>query len=97
DGEDDVDRRMAKAVLAAGADALADDRDARLVVTAEDGRAVGADDVTLDDGTDALAGHDGVHVRAEEERRHRGVAGDVRDQVPHLAVYGARSVVEADV
>ena len=53
DGEHDVDRRMAEAALAADADALADDRDAGLVVAAEHGRAVAADDVAVDDRRDA--------------------------------------------
>src|SRR6267378_2675333 len=41
DRQHHVDRRMAEPALAAHAHALADDRDARLVVAAEHGRAVG--------------------------------------------------------
>src|SRR5437660_120244 len=85
DREHDVERRVAEASLAAHADALADDRHARLVVAAEHGRAVAPDHVVLDDGAHAGAGLDRVHVRAEEERRRVHAAGHVRDQVPSLA------------
>src|SRR5579875_3083094 len=40
DREHDLERRMAEPLLAAGAHALADDREAGLVVAAEHGRAV---------------------------------------------------------
>jgi hypothetical protein len=76
---------MRDAALAADAHALADDRDARLVVAAEDRAAVAPHDVVLDDRPDALARAHRVHVRAEEEGRRVGGAGDVGDQVADLA------------
>src|SRR5262245_36443804 len=97
DREDDVEGRVAEPSLAADADALADDRHARLVVAAEDGLPVAADHVVLDEGADALARADGVHVRAEEQRRRVGGAGDVRDQVAGLAADGDAGVVEPDL
>ncbi len=71
---------------------------AGLVVAAEDGRAVGADDVALDDGLDALAGDDRVHVRAH----HDGVgacdgAGEARDDVAGVAADGRARVVDEDL
>src|SRR5439155_1766718 len=62
DREHDVERRVAEAALAAHADALADDRHARLVVAAEHGRAVAPDHVVLDDGAHAGAGLDRVLI-----------------------------------
>ena len=57
-----------------------------LVVAAEHRRAVAADDVAVDDGRDAVAGLDGVHVRAEEERRRRrAVPGTCAIRLPDLA------------
>jgi len=95
DGEHHVERRVAETALAAHAHALADEGHAGLVVAAEDRRAVGADDVVLDDRLDALAGDDRVHVRAEEERGRVGGARQVRDQVARLAAERRPRAVEA--
>src|SRR5207237_923919 len=95
DGEHDVERRMAEAALPAGAHALADDGDPRLVVAAEHRGAVAADHIVLDDGSDADARLDRVHVRAEEERRRVHGAGHVRDQVSRLTDDLGAGAVEA--
>ena len=48
DGEHHLDGRVGQAVLAAGTQALEHDRHAGLVVAAQHGAAVAADDVALD-------------------------------------------------
>src|SRR5207245_1250589 len=83
--EDDVEGGMAEATLPADAHALADDRDPGLVVTSAHGRAVAADDVAFHDRPHARAGLDGVHVRAEEERRCARCPRQAPDQVARLA------------
>ena len=96
DGEDDVDGRMAHPVLARRAEALAHDRDARLVVAAEHGGPVAPDHVALVDRLHADARLDRVHVGAEEERRRVDGAGHVRDEVPDLAADRLVRAVELD-
>ena len=76
------------------ADGFEDDGDARLVVAAENGRAVSADDVALDDGLHALAGDDRVHVRAHHDGLGAGErAGEARDDVAGVAADLAPSAV----
>ncbi len=66
-GEDQLQRGQGLARLLEGGNAFKDGRDAGLGVAAEDGRAVGVDQVAIDQGLNAAAGLDSVHVGAEEE------------------------------
>jgi len=75
---------------------FADDRASRLVVAAEHGGAVGADDVAVDHRFHAFARNDGVHVSGQKERSH-ALAGAVEmaDQIAAVAVDLVGGAVEA--
>ncbi len=65
---------------------FADDGNAALVVAAEHGTAVGAQDISIANRFDAFTRHYGIHVRREEKRRGvRHVSRKVRDQVADVA------------
>ncbi len=69
-----------------------------LVVSAEDSRAIGADNVALDDRLDAFARDDRVHVRAHHDRRRaRNRAGKPSDHVAAVAADFFASVVNLDL
>ena len=98
DRERDLDVAVRDRVVAQHAQHLADDRAARLVVAAEDRRAVAADDVAVDDRLHALAGDDGVHVRREQQRRRRRAVPRTRaSRLPGRAADLGAGVVEPDL
>src|SRR5919198_441731 len=98
DGEDGVDRRVRDVLLLQAADRLDDDGYPRLVVAAEHGRAVGADDVPLDDGLDTSAGDDRVHVGAHHDGLGVGDrAREARDDVAGVAADLLPGVVDLDL
>ncbi len=93
DGERDLDVAVRDGRVAEHAHDLADDRATRLVVAAEHGRAVGADDVAFDDRLDAFSGDHGVHVRGEQERRGGAGALHAREDVAGRAADDRTGVV----
>jgi hypothetical protein len=98
DGEDGLDGRVRDVLLLQAADGLDDDGAAGLVVAAEHGRAVRADDVALDDRLDALARDDRVHVGGHHDRLGPGDgAGEARDDVARVAAHLLPGVVYLDV
>ena len=71
---------------------------ARLVVAAEHGRFVGADDIAFDDRFDAFAGNDRVHMRAHHDRRSvRNGAGKARDYIAAVAADRTAGVVNLNL
>ena len=94
--EHDVDRSVRDVLLAQLMQHLADDRASRLVVTAEHGSAVGADDVAVDHRLHAFARNDGVHVGAQKQRRHAlASAVEMADQIAAVAVDFLGGAIEA--
>ena len=71
DGEDDVDGGAGDGVFFDDPQNFADDRDAALVVAAEHGGAVGAQDIAVEDRHDAFAGNHRVHMRGKQQRLAR--------------------------
>ena len=102
DREQDLDGAVGQSTLTRDADRFENGDDPRLVVAAEDGGAVGLDHVALRDGPDVLAGHHGVHVGAQQERRGRrcgsrntgedvaGVGADLAAGVVHFHLRAER-------
>ena len=95
DRERDLDGPVRHAAVAERVQHLADDRQAGLVVAAEDGPAVAADDVALDDRAHAFTGDDGVHVRRQQQGRGAcDRAVDAREEVAGFAADLRAGVVE---
>ena len=71
--------RLGQTLLHQHPDNLQDDRNARLVIAAQDGGAGAGDDPVVDNGLHALPRPDGIHVGAEEDGRplSRQAADDV--------------------
>ncbi len=93
--EDDVYRSVRNFLLAQLMKHFADDCASRLVVAAKHGAAVGADNVAVDHRLHAFTRNDGVHVRAQKQRRDvlaRGV--EMADQVAAVAAYPFGGAVE---
>ena len=70
DGEDDLQVAVGDVMFPQTLQGLEDGGDARLVICAEDGRAVGADDAVRENGLDICARLDAVHVRREHDGRY---------------------------
>ena len=77
---------MRRAILLQRLEDLQDDRHTRLVIAAEDGRAVGEDDAVADLRLDAHIRADGVHMGAEHQPVAAAV-GEAGDQVVVLVAH----------
>ena len=89
--EYDLQRAVRNRVLAQLAQRLQDGRDARLVICAEDRRAVRADDAILDDRADARTGLHAVHMRRQHDRRQGfkpSCRRKVRDEIAAVSAQG---------
>ena len=65
---------------------FANDGNAALVVAAENGAAVGAQNIAVEHRHDAFAGNHGIHVSGKQQRRSAGdVAGKMSDEIAYVA------------
>ena len=86
--EYDLQRAVRNRVLAQLAQRLQDGRDARLVIRAENRRAIRADDAILDDRVDTRTGLHAVHMRRQHDRRQGFkpiCSREVRDEIATVA------------
>ena len=97
--EDDLQRAVRDGAFAQLAQRFKDGRDTGLVVAAEDGRAIGADDAILPDGMDIRAGLHAVHM----SRQHDGrpvllplCRREIRDEIAAVAAQGLTGLVLMD-
>ena len=77
-------------------DGFDDGGDPGFVVTTEDGRAVGADDIAVNDRLDAFTGKNCVHVAAEHQRFRRFASRQGGDEVAGVAAHFFAGGVELD-
>ena len=97
DGENDLQQTVFHSPFPNPADGFDDGDDSRLVVAAENGRAVGADDIAVNDRLDAFAGKDCVHVAAEHQRFRRFGSRQGGDEVAGVAADFFAGIVELDL
>ena len=95
-GENDLQQPVLHLPLPNPADGFDDGDDSGLVVAAEDGRAVGADDIAVDNRLNALAGQNRVHVAAEHQRFCRFGSRQGGDEVAGVAAHFFAGVVKLD-
>ena len=86
--EDDLQRAVRDGAFAQLPQRFKDGRDAGLVVAAEDGRAIGADDAILPDGMDIRTGLHAVHMSRQHDGRSVLLPlcrGEIRDEIAAVA------------
>ena len=94
DGKDDLQIAVRDMLLAQAAQRLEDGDDARLVVRAEDGRAVRADHAACELRANARARFYAVHVRRQHDGRYaRDCAFEIRDDVAAVAAEDFTGVI----